>query len=737
MNASTPIYQDVVLVGGGHSHALLIRKWAMQPLPGVRLTLISEHHMTPYSGMLPGLLAGHYSHEEVHIDLTRLCHWAGVRFIEARMHALDLSAKAIHLLDRPSIEFDLLSLDTGSTPNLSIPGAAEFSTPVKPVSALFNRWQKLLEHVSHKAMNIAVVGSGAGGFEIVMALRHTLPEQATLHWVLRGQRCLKGRPEKVGDYAMQAAQEQGVKVHQNFDVTKVAVDSLHSASGARLSVDEVLWCTAAAAPAWVEAAGFEAARDGFIATNEHLQSLSHPYVFATGDIGTQLKTPSDKAGVFAVRQAPVLFENIRRSLLNQALKNYSPQKTFLSLMAVGRKSAIANRGALTLRGDYLWRLKDHIDQTFMKQFRELPAMSAKIQPFKVSEAVSGKSSSQDDMRCKGCGSKLGEAVLHQVLNQLQPHQRDDIDSGLSQLGDAAVFASGKTRWVQSIDQISAIVDDPYVFGQIAAAHALSDVATQTLDLHSAQAVLTLPPAADDINRRDLSQMLAGALVVLNQESCSLLGGHSAEAAETLLGFVVNGKLDDQSAVSSGEALQKGDVVILTKPLGTGVIMAAHGLHQASGAEVGGAVVHMQQSNRAAADVFRQHHCRSVTDVTGFGLLAHLRSLLSGDEVGVLLNFDAVPLQAGAIALAKNGIKSSLYESNSQVLQLYDGSEHWPDWVTTILCDPQTSGGLLGVVPATAAQQILIDMQQQGYSSAAIIGEVADSSDGLRLRVSAD
>ncbi len=728
---AAPVYKDVVLVGGGHSHALLIRQWAMQPLPGVRMTLISENTLTPYSGMLPGLLAGHYTHEETHLDLTTLCHWAGVRFIETRMQAIDLQNKTLKLNDRPSIEFDLLLLDTGSTPDLSVPGAAKFATPVKPVSALFNRWQQLNENIERsKQTHLAVVGSGAGGFEITMALRHALPQSVTLHWVMRGERALGGRPDKVGELAIQAAHDAGVVVQHNFDVTQVTTDQLIAANGTTLEIDEVLWCTAAAAPAWARESGIDVCKRGFVATNAHLQSVSHSFVFATGDIGTQVETPSDKAGVYAVRQAPVLYENVRRYFLDKPLKSYKPQKTFLSLMALGKKSAIANRGSITLKSNWLWRLKDHIDQKFMRQFRDLSPMKGSQQVFRVPTAVSGKSSADEPMRCKGCGSKVAESVLHTVLSQLKVVERDDIDSGLNQLDDAAVFSMDNTRWVQSIDQISAIVDDPYVFGKIAAAHALSDVVTQTLDIHSAQAVVTMPYGGDDITRRDLSQLLAGALEVFNAESCALVGGHTAEGSDTLLGFVVNGKLDANSQVATGESLQTGDAVILCKALGAGIIMAGHGLHKSQGEDVQAAITQMQQSNRSAANIFRDHAARRVTDVTGFGLLAHMHSLLADESVGASIEMGSIPLLDGTKALALQGVRSSLFDANSHVLKLYAGADQLSQANQSILCDPQTGGGLLGIVPADKADQAVAMLHEQGYPFACVIAKLSSDSSSV-------
>jgi len=224
MTLNEPIEYDIVFVGGGHSHALVLRKWAMNPLPGVRLTLVSRDVLTPYSGMLPGYIAGHYSFEDIHIDLFRLCAWGGVRFIKAEMTGIDLNAKTIQVSGRPDISYDYLSLDTGSTPSLEIPGAKEYATPVKPVHSFLERWDSLQ---SRAPKNLGVVGAGAGGFELITAMAHRITHRktshsVTLHWFLRGDSPMSDRPEKLGARALERAQAAGVVVHTQFDVKEVA-----------------------------------------------------------------------------------------------------------------------------------------------------------------------------------------------------------------------------------------------------------------------------------------------------------------------------------------------------------------------------------------------------------------------------------------------------------------------------------------------------------------------------------
>ena len=753
---TAPVVKDVLLVGGGHSHVLLIRMWAMQPIAGVRLTLVSEKVDTPYSGMLPGLIAGHYQPDDVHIDLARLCSWANVRFIEQRVTKIDLEAKCVSFAGdankalggsstaaRPPIHFDLLSLDTGSTPELSVDGSDTFSVPVKPVHGFYQRWLALLERVQRAPENtqgqqqsdsvaVGVVGSGAGGFELIMAMQYALSKlgaNITCHWFVRGTRVLKGRPEKVSDMAIQSALDAGVVVHKEFDVINVDIHAVHSRDGRTVALDETVWCAAARAPDWPGEAGFEVDHRGFVLTNSYLQSISHNFVFATGDIGTQRDTPSDKAGVFAVRQAPVLFQNIRRLLLKTTLKPYKPQSDFLSLMATGKQSAIGNRGSVSVQGAHVWKLKDHIDQKFMNQFRRLPEMTTRSAVFKVPDALlqdgslSSAEVSSSAMRCTGCGAKVGASILDAVLENLNSTQADGVVSGLAEAKDTAVFNVTAATIAQSVDQLSAVCSDPYVFGRIAAVHACSDVFTAGAKLHSAQVIASLPFAEQKIVERDLHQLMSGVVDALNEDDCALIGGHTAEAKDMALGLVVNGMLATPPPANEARP-QEGDSLILTKPIGTGVLLAGLMQSKARGKDVQVMLGVMQQSNRKAAEALFQHATTAVTDITGFGLLGHLHRLLLPLQTGASLNLSTIPLYEGALALAEQGVSSTLLNKNQDVLsQVSDTEALTAEW-RNLLCDPQTSGGLLGIVPASQCNTVLSTLKEElGYEQATVVGTI--------------
>jgi len=739
-----PIVRDVVLVGGGHSHALLIRRWAMQPLAGVRLTLVSRDVMTPYSGMLPGLVAGHYDVDEVHIDLRRLCSWAGVRFIRTEMTGVDLERRCITSRDRPEIVWDLLSLDTGSTPDLGVPGAAGHSTPVKPVSAFHARWTSIAARLRADpttSLSVGVVGSGAGGFELVMAMRHALPrERVHCHWFLRQARPLAERPPRLGARALAVATGAGVSVHTGFDVAAVTELGVTSAAGKTVALDETLWCTGGRGPDWTAQAGLATDSRGFVATDRHLRSVSHPCIFATGDIGTQQQTPSAKAGVFAVRQAPVLFKNIRATLLGRPLHVYRPQRHFLSLMATGDRSAIASRGPLQLEGRAIWQWKDRIDRRFMRRFEDLPRMREDRSAPVVARALLDPEAPSDvrsdtgpGMRCRGCGAKVAAALLDDILDEIELPRRDDILAGVAEAGDAAVISLPTNVLVQSVDQLSAIIDDPWLFGRMASFHALSDVHVSGGHVHSAQLLLTLPHGHERIVRRELGMLMRGIVSALDEEHCALIGGHTAEGDELSVGLVVNAFQEEGVPSRTNAKPNPGDALVLTEPLGIGTLFAALASARARGPDIDTALQIMSRSNRVAASICRAHGVVHMTDVTGFGLCGHLDRLLRGQARSACLEVGSVPLLAGSLALAEAGVHSSLWPSAGDVLERYQGSNALPLHWQRLLCDPQTGGGLLGIVPATRVDACVASLVATGCPQAAVVGAInADGRHSVQL-----
>jgi selenide,water dikinase len=370
----------LVLVGGGHSHALVIKMWAAKPITNIDLVLISPQRYTPYSGMLPGLIAGDYSFSDTHIDLQTLCLATGVTFICDRVNKIDANQKLIHCNDQSDIGFDLLSINTGITPDLSTAGAQEFTIPVKPIADFYPKWLKLIDQlqISQMKTNIYIIGGGAAGAELALAVKQklerlNLTNSTQVHLLYRNSAVPSSYPEKLQRKLATILQTKNIVMHPNSDVCAITSNHIKiKDNNADLPYDVIFWCANAQASDWLTNCNFNLSNGGFIAVNAELQSTSHEYIFAAGDIASQENQQYPKAGVFAVRQAPILFENLQNFILSKKLKPYKPQNTFLSILTCGDHYALGariNSSLPSISGKWVWRWKDRIDRKFMDQLK--------------------------------------------------------------------------------------------------------------------------------------------------------------------------------------------------------------------------------------------------------------------------------------------------------------------------------------------------------------------------------
>lgn len=742
-----PVLRDIVLVGGGHSHVVVLKNFGMHPVPGVRLTLICRDSHTPYSGMLPGYVAGHYRYDEVHIDLSRLTEFAGARFYRDEAIGLDRADQTVTCKGRPPVPYDKVSINIGSTPQADqVPGADQHAIPVKPIHRFNDRWLALLARMeAHQGpLRIAVVGSGAGGVELTLAMQYRLlnelkargrdSSQIQFHLFSSGDSILPTHNARVRSRFERILSDRGIRVHSQARVDLVQAGEVHLAQQ-RFAADEILWVTEAGGAGWLKDTGLSLAPGGFIAVNAALQSVNDPNVFAAGDIAAMVESPRPKAGVFAVRQGKPLARNLRCAVQGKPLRPYRPQRHWLALISTGDRFAVASRGRIGLSGRWVWHWKDWIDRRFMSRFSELRAMTEAANPIGsavlLDQAEKAQALAAVAMRCGGCGAKIGSTVLGRALSRLQPVARDDVLIGLHDPDDAAVVrVPAGMAAVHTVDFFRAFIDDPYVFGQITANHSLSDIFAMGAEAQSATAIATVPYGLETKVEDVLFQMMSGALEVLNEAGCALVGGHTGEGQELALGFAINGFIDPAEIMSKG-AMQAGDLLLLTKPLGTGTLFAAHARLQAKGRWIDTALNGMRVSNRSGAQCLRTHGVRACTDVTGFGLLGHLVEMTRPSKVDVELDLAALPILPGAEETVARGILSSLQPANVRLRRAIRNQAAMIDHPRyPLLFDPQTSGGLLASVPAERAAACVEALRTLGYAETAIIGRVRPQGDAL-------
>ncbi len=719
MHMPLPLTRDLVLIGGGHTHALLLHRWAMHALPGVRLTLINPDPVAPYTGMLPGYIAGHYAREGLDIDLVRLSRRAGARLVLGKATGLDRAARLVHVAGRPPIAYDLAAIDIGITSDLPmIPGYAEHAVSAKPLGTYAQRWEDWCARLARGevAPSIAVIGGGVAGVELALAMAHRLRGQAARITIVQSGALLPNIGAQARARLIGHLKRAAVTIVDHAQVTEVTHAGITLADGTQVAASLVLGAAGSRPQDWLQDTGLDLTQ-GFITVDPYLRSITDPAIFAVGDCAHMAHAPRAKAGVYAVRQAPYLFDNLRAALGVGRLRAYQPQRDYLKLVSLGGKTALADKWSLPLEGGWLWGLKDRIDAKFMGQFRNARPMPPALPPAYANGLAEALG---DKPLCGGCGAKMGAQTLRAALPDVT---RADIEAGIGD--DAAILRIGDARQVIATDHLRALSDDPWLMARIAATHALGDIWAMGARPQAALAQVTLPRMSPDLQARTLREVMAGAQSVLERAGVALVGGHSAMGAEMQLGFTVTGLLDGPARTKAGA--QPGDMLVLTKPLGTGVIMAAEMQWAAPGAVVAGALRAMVQAQGRAAELLAPM-AHAMTDVTGFGLAGHLAEMLAQDGLSARLDMAALPLLDGAEALVVAGHSSSIAADNRATL---GAMLEAPDTArAALLVDPQTAGGLLAAIAPAQATDIVATLQAAGFG-AAIIGEIT-GRDGPRI-----
>ncbi len=711
MQPRRPIETDVLLLGAGHAHVEVLRRFAKSPEPGVRLTLIGREPETPYSGMLPGVIRRDYEPRQAHIDLAPLAAAASARLVLGEAVSIQLDARTVTVPGRPDIPFDLLSINIGGEPATPPDGGIA----VKPIGRFLDQL-RAIERTLHDHDRIVVVGGGPAGVELALALAYRYRSRYRVALVSGTPEPLIEAPESARRVAVTALVDASVEIVRGamggvFQNGRIALSD-----GSFLDAAACLRATGVEAPAFLAHSGLACDAKGCVLVDSTLRAVSDPTVFAAGDCASIQGSPRPKAGVWAVRAGVHLARNLRLAAHHRPLKHWRPQREALVILGLGGGRAVAWRNGLALSGWLVWWWKDRIDRRWMRMYTEM-----RMTP-----------DPSDPMRCGGCGAKVGAEVLAGALADLPRNDSKDLIVGLDAPDDAAVLRVPPGRLlVQSADHFRAFLDDPFVFGQIAAAHALSDLHAMGARPWTALAIAAVPFGPSAKMRADLSAMLLGASQVLREDGCSLVGGHSGEAEEVALGFAVSG-LADPEALTRKSGSRPGDALILTKPLGTGIVLAGHmrGLTRASW--LAAAIAQMCRTNASAARVFRDHGVTACTDVTGFGLAGHLAEMTRASAVAATIWRDTVPVLPGALELAGQGIESTLAMENARAVPNLSAEPR-----ERVLIDPQTSGGLLGSVPSGRAEACLRALTAAGMT-AAIIGVVEETvPDAPMIRIARD
>jgi len=692
----------LVLAGGGHSHALVLRRWAMRPStrPSELITLVSRTSTALYSGMVPGLIAGIYQHNKVAVDLRDLAEQAGVALVVAEITGLDLQNQMLQLDQRPALPYRRLSLNLGAETS-TIPAPTSNLVPIKPLEpalAFLADQDQLMVDPAFASSSFQVVGSGLAAVETVLALRQRWPMRPVV---------LRIRPKHLNPVLIRALREASIQILETSELRPT--EELKTAPG--------LVCTGSRAPDWLASTGLPCCpSSGRIRTETNLQVIQHPGIFAAGDCAVIDAHPRAPSGVWAVRAAAPLAQNLEAACQEGPLKRWRPQRQALQLLGGfnnGQPTAWALRGS-RLIGPHplLWHLKAAIDARFMAMFQRNRCMD-----------------STEAMACRGCAAKLAAGPLESALQQ----------AGIANLGtdpeDAAVLplntASGNAPVLQSVDGFPALVSDPWLNGRLTALHACSDLWACGARVLAAQAVVTLPQTTAFTQETLLAQTLAGIRSALDPQGAQLIGGHTLEARDGQPQAPISRSVQVTLSVSGQPeamlwpkaGLQAGDRLLLSRPLGTGVLFAAALAGAAPASALDTALEQMGTSQHVLLEELLDLETElpaaihAATDITGFGLLGHLGEMLRNPSLNVVLNGPEIPALPKALFLLEQGYASSLAPGNRRAWALLDNGDvdlqlagidlgsKQHQALLELLVDPQTCGPLLISVDSPIAQTL--------------------------------
>lgn len=719
--------RDVVLVGGGHAHVQVLRRHLMTPLPGARITVVVDRTVAVYSGMVPGFVAGQYPAHALEIDLRPLARRAGARIIVAPVERIDPGRRHLHIEGRPPLPYDLCSLNIGSkVAGADLPGVREHALSTRPIGRFVSRLDAALSRLSTtsrgRSPRVVVVGAGAGGVELAFCLHARLRGQGRApktHLLGAGAHVLPGRHRRIVERVRAAAEERGITLSDGVRVTAVESDGVRLADGSLLPADLVVWAAGAAPHGIAKRSGLPVEGRGFVRIEDDLRVVGRTDLFAVGDCAVLDSWPAcPRAGVYAVRQGPVLADNLAALLRGARLGTYVPQRDFLTLLNLGDGRAIGARNGIALDSRIAFAIKDRIDRRFMERFQVLKDDGAPQPAFEV-----GMPEMEEmEMGCGGCAAKVGATPLSRALARLPPLDDPDIVMGLDPPDDAVALRREHETILASVDAFPAFTDDPWLVGRVAARNAISDLQAKGVAPRLALAHVSVPESEDP--EECLYQVLTGVRSELDAMGCTLGGGHTTVGPRLHVGLSVVGfAASPEDLVPKGGA-QAGDVLVISDALGTGVLFHADMAGRAAGPWVEAAIAGMLRDNGAAARIAIGHGARGMTDVTGFGLAGHLGELLQAADVGARLDLAALPALPGVFGLLTRGERSTFHHQNVAAMRSFEHTQGPArDPAIDLLADPQTAGPLLVSAPPESADALVAALRAGGFPNATRIGVI--------------
>ncbi len=670
--------KQLVLIGGGHANVQVLKKLCMNNIKGLHTILISENFETIYSGMTPGFIHDDFSKEEISIDLQRLCFNAGATFIKDKVVKLDTNHKELHLQNFPSVNYDLLSINTGSISNtkkINIENTSKYFF-VKPISSLVKNLSQIDQIVKNNKNKIVIIGGGVASYELAFSLkrRYENPFEITI----LGKKILKEKNlnKKTKNDLKKIAENLKIKECRG-EVISISEKYLTLNNGERIDCDLSLISTGASIEPWLLESSLIKDEKGFIKVNDNLLSINDKNIFVTGDACSIENKPKPKSGVMAVRQGETLKENIFLKLTGKNLIKFKPQKNWLYLIGTYKNYALLNYFFLSFHGQWCWRFKVWIDRNFINNFKFTNNLRMAKKNFELENFKNTL------MYCQGCGSKVSKNTL---INYIKKNS-DNI-----YLKDSSIVNNPSLQILQTIDHTKLFSSlNPFDFGKISYLHSQNDILAAGGVVKSLSVSLGVPFSENSVEKFYLEYFMEGIKYEADKYGCVISSGHSYQSQEPGITLTLNGEIKTDISKNSAKV---GDLIYLSKPLGTGYLLAAYfnNSDMISGNDFEKILNYLKKGNFFAVKSARNSDSQAMTDISGFGLSSHLIDICLSSNLSSELILSPDILINKNIDLLRM-FKSTSFENNYNSSREYiEISEYHP--LKNILFDPQTNGPML-------------------------------------------
>ena len=674
--------KQLVLVGGGHSNVQVLKKLSMIKIKGLHTILISDNFEAVYSGMTPGYIHEEFNKDEICIDLQRLCFNANATFIKDKVVKLETNFQKLELQNYPPVYFDYLSINTGSVSNtrdLKIENQSN-CFHVKPISLFIKKFDEIDKIINlNEKRKIIIIGGGVASYELAFSLKRRY--ENNLELIIIGNRILseKNLNSKTRKRLKTISADLGIKEILG-KVISISENKVTLKDGRVIESNLNLLSTGAKIEEWLIESDLERDKKGFIKVDENLLSINHKNIFVTGDACNIININRPKSGVMAVRQGEILKENIFLILMKKKLRKFKPQKNWLYLIGTYENYALLNYFFLSFHAKWCWRLKLFIDKNFIEKFKlkNNPSMSDKY--LKIDHEEENK------MYCQGCGSKVSkENLLNYLKNNTNNHN----------LSDSSVIHHNSLKTLQTIDHIKLFSSfNPFDFGKISYLHSQNDILASGGNVNSLSVSVGVPFSKNFIENFYLDFFMQGIKSEADNDKCKISSGHSYQSNEPGITINMNGEID---IVSSKSLAKEGDLIYLSKPLGTGYLLAAYfsNSNLISSEDFAKLIKYLKRGNRSSVSLARSCSSQTMTDISGYGLASHLIDICLSSELSSELVLNSNLLINSDLNLLNNYKSTGFFNNLKSTERYVDIANDHP--LKNILYDPQTNGPMLMVI----------------------------------------